>query len=140
MKHSHKFRVEWGDTDAAAIVFYPNFFKWFDSGTWRLLIAVGLTREALDEQYGLIGCPLVEASAKFTRPARFWDEVELTSYVSSWRSKTFDLGHEIRVDGELCVKGKETRVLARHANAEGTRIEAVPIPAAIRDLLPAIET
>jgi acyl-CoA thioesterase FadM len=29
--------VEWGDTDAAGIVFYPNYYRWFDRAAHALL-------------------------------------------------------------------------------------------------------
>ncbi len=29
--------VEWGDCDETGIVFYPNYFCWFDCGFQRLL-------------------------------------------------------------------------------------------------------
>lgn len=25
-----KFQIQWGDTDRAGIVYYPNYYKWFD--------------------------------------------------------------------------------------------------------------
>ena len=41
MKNEIEISVEWGDTDQAAIMFYPNFSKWFDIGTRHLLDAAG---------------------------------------------------------------------------------------------------
>ena len=29
----YSFQVRWGDTDAAGIVYYPNFYKWMDEAT-----------------------------------------------------------------------------------------------------------
>lgn len=26
----YRVKVHWGDTDAAGIVFYPNYYKWMD--------------------------------------------------------------------------------------------------------------
>ena len=135
MKSRYRFNVEWGDTDAAGIVFYPNFFKWFDAGTWRLLIGAGLTEAVLRDRHGLLGCPIVAANAEFLRPARFWDELELTSYISEVSGKSFLVSHEIRSDGELRAQGEEKRVAVRLAEPGGKRIEAVALPEAIRSLL-----
>ena len=33
----YSFKVRWGDTDAAGIVFYPNFYKWMDEATHEFL-------------------------------------------------------------------------------------------------------
>jgi len=27
------YKIQWGDTDAAGIVFYPDYFRWFDLAT-----------------------------------------------------------------------------------------------------------
>ena len=139
MSHTHRFRVEWGETDAAAIAFYPNFFKWFDAGTWRLLMSVGITLDVLREDHGILGCPIVEASSQFHRPARFWDEIELTSRVRRWGRRSFIVAHEVRVDGELRASGQETRVMARYVDGQGHGIEAAPIPESLRRLLPVLE-
>jgi len=135
--HKYRFRVEWADTDAAGIVFYPNFFKWFDSGTWRLLIEAGLTHSVLRDSYGLLGCPIVEANSRFLSPAKFWDEVESSTYVESWRERSFIVAHEIRVGDKLCATGWEKRVMARSSDKPGVTLEAIPIPEEIRSILPA---
>jgi 4-hydroxybenzoyl-CoA thioesterase len=135
VKQTYRFRVEWSETDPATITFYPNFFKWFDSATWRLLIGAGLTHEVLRDTYGLLGCPIVTASAQFLRPARFWDEVELTSYVESVSKKSFLVKHELRIGGDLCAQGEERRVAARGAGEAGRGIEAVALPEPIRRLV-----
>ena len=36
-------KVEWAHCDLAGIVFYPNFYIWFDQGTERLFGANGLS-------------------------------------------------------------------------------------------------
>ncbi|HIL88646.1 MAG TPA: acyl-CoA thioesterase, partial [Deltaproteobacteria bacterium] len=30
MRHTYPVRIGWGDCDPAQIVFYPNYFAWFD--------------------------------------------------------------------------------------------------------------
>lgn len=139
-KNQIEFRVDWGESDPAGIVFYPNFFKWFDLGTWHLLIKAGLTLEVLQKDFGLVGCPLVEATSRFHHPAKFWDLVQLTSYVKSWGRKTFEVAHEVRIADRLCVEGTEVRVCVRAAPDRSEQIEAVPIPEAMRQRLEASET
>ena len=136
MQNTIEISVEWGDTDPAKIVFYPNFFKWFDTGTWRLFDTAGLTYEVICNDFGLIGFPLVEASSKFTSPVHFGDPVQLTSYISEWGHKTFQVSHAVRVSNKLCAEGLETRVLGRRAD-DGI-IEAVVPPKAIQAQLPSL--
>lgn len=127
--------VEFGDTDPAAIVFYPNFFRWFDASAWHLFIKAGLTLDVLRDDFGLIGLPLVDAKSRFITPARFGDTIEITSRVAIWKSKAFDVVHEVYKDGEICAEGTETRVCARLA--DDMTMHAISIPDEIRQRLSA---
>jgi len=135
MKNEIEFRVEWGDTDPAAITFYPNFFRWYDWGTWNLLAAAGLTRDVLNTDYGLIGFPIVEAQSKFHSPTRFWDQVRLTSQVQSWGRKSLCVAHTLHVGDRLSAEGLETRVCARESAKHPGEIESVIVPAEIKRAL-----
>ena len=137
MKSKLVVAVEFGDTDPAAIAFYPNFFRWFDASAWRLFAKAGLTFDVFREEFGLIGVPIVEARSKFIKPLRFEDSIEITSYVASWKRKTFDLVHEVRKEGELCAEGLEIRVCAELLEDGSQDIRAVPIPEEIRERLSA---
>ena len=137
MKSKLVVAVEFGETDPAAIVFYPNFFRWFDASAWRLFAKAGLTFDVFREEFGLIGAPIVEARSKFIKPLRFEDSIEITSYVASWKRKTFDLVHEVRREGEVCAEGLEIRVCAELLEDGSQDIRAVPIPAEIRARLSA---
>ena len=63
--YRHKVSVHWGDTDPARIVFYPNYYIWFDQSTRLLFDSVGLDWDHLQAKYGVPGCPLVETHARY---------------------------------------------------------------------------
>tara|TARA_Y100000588_G_C13667533_1_gene674779 strand:- start:177 stop:428 length:252 start_codon:yes stop_codon:yes gene_type:complete len=81
MENEIEIPVECGDTDPASIVFYPNYFKWFDIGTRHLLEVAGIPYEIMISEMGLLGLPLVEASCKFMNPIRFGDTARIRSSV-----------------------------------------------------------
>ena len=135
MKSTFEVTVEFGDSDPAQIVFYPHFFRWFDCSAWRLFEEAGLSLDVLRDDFGLIGMPIAEARSRFIRPARYRDQLEVTSFVSSWRRKTFDVSHEIRRDGELLAEGMEIRVCAQRTDDGAMR--AIIIPDEIRKRLSA---
>lgn len=124
--------VEFGDTDPAEIVFYPNFFRWYDASAWHLFIKAGLTLEFLRDEFGLIGLPIVDVRSRFIEPARFGDTLEITSYISTWKSKTFDVTHEVHKDGNICAEGIETRVCATRSDDESIHAESIPDDIRIR--------
>lgn len=120
--------VEWGHCDPAGIVFYPNYFRWFDACTQSLLRSVGYDQRRLTQHFGIIGTPLVDAGASFRAPASHGDELQAVSYVGEWRSRSFRVRHRLERDGELIVEGHEVRVWAAADPARAEGIRALPIP------------
>ncbi len=128
-------RVEWSDCDPAHIVFYPNYFAWFDEATWRLFASVGLPPDVLRAQYRFAGMPIVEAKSKFMAPSRFFEEVVIESRVAAWRDKTFDIIHQIKNGETLAVEGVETRIWCEPHPDDPNRLKARSVPRAIVEKL-----
>jgi 4-hydroxybenzoyl-CoA thioesterase len=123
------FTIEWGHCDPAGIAFNSRFFEFFDWGTWTLFTAaLGVKPPDLAAAYGIMGIPLVDAGATFKAPARFGDAVELTSQVSEFRRSSFDVAHQLVVDGAIAVEGRETRVWAVRDPSDPSVIKSQPIP------------
>ena len=118
--------------DPAQIVFYPNYFTWFDQGAHLLFDHLGLPMGQLSEDYGVVGLPIVDAKAKFLSPSKYWDDIEVTSWVSEIRKKTLVVSHEVRNTGKLAVEGSEVRVWATVHPDDSKRLKALPIPEAVR--------
>jgi 4-hydroxybenzoyl-CoA thioesterase len=130
-----RLRVEWGDCDPAGIVFYPNYFRWFDSGTAALFEAAGLALPLLYREHGLRGFPLLEAKASFSGSSAFGDELDCEASIAEWGAKTFTVRHLLRRGGSVLVEGSELRVCAVPHPDDPQRIKAAPIPAIVRERL-----
>lgn len=120
-------QIEWGDCDPAGIVFNPNFFAFFDHGTTMLYAAAGFPKQEMLATFGITGCPLVKTTAEFKAPCRFGDAVEITSTIADIRNSSFDIRHELRKGGTICVEGFETRVWTARDPDTG-RLKSAPIP------------
>ncbi|MCH9670493.1 MAG: acyl-CoA thioesterase [Gammaproteobacteria bacterium] len=112
MKNHFKISVDWGHCDAAEIVYYPNYFRWFDQCTQELLRSVGFDQRTLRAQFGIIGTPIVDASAQFRGAVSYGDQLDTTSHVEKWGRSSFTLYHRLERDGQLAVEGHEVRVWA----------------------------
>ena len=134
-RHTTRFTIEFGDCDPAQIVFYPNFFKWIDSASRHFFAAAGVPpwRE-LEAAHGIIGTPLVGASARFLAPASYGDTIDVETRVAEWRGKSFVMHHTIRRGDVVLVEGEEIRVFARRHPDDPKRIQAVAAPAEVRRL------
>lgn len=130
--HLSHLYVEFADCDTAGIVFYPHFYTWFDRGTERLFKSVGLTYQAMREQFGIAGLPLLESSARYWRPCRHGDAVQMKSWVEAWEEKIFIVKHDLYCQGEVAVEGREVRAWAAYSEEAG-RMRAIAIPAEVRD-------
>ena len=121
-------RVMFSDCDPAQIVFYPSYFRWFDRATQQMFTDVGLPWSKFWPERGMAGLPLVNASAKFSGPARMDDEIVLESWIDEWRGRTFIVKHVITKDGRTIVEGQEIRVWATKdaASPEGIKAAAIP--------------
>lgn len=128
----YRVSVEWGDTDPAGIVFYPNYLRWFDAATRHLFESVGLKKQALLDEYGVVGMPIVEANAKFMAPSTFGDLLAVHSEVREWNERTLLVGHRIFKGDTLAVDGFERRVWAVRHPEDDSRLQAQRIPDEVR--------
>jgi 4-hydroxybenzoyl-CoA thioesterase len=125
--------IEWGDCDPADIVFYPNYFRWFDASTAHHFTAAGLPKTELIRRYGVVGFPMVDTSAKFAIPSRYGDEVQIETRITRYGTSSFDVTHRLLKEDKLAVEGFEKRVLVKKTE-DGTGITSCPIPEEVKDL------
>ena len=132
LKYTLTIQISWGHCDPAKIVFYPNYFIWFDQSAHHLFDKAGANMSDLMDQYGVVGLPIVDAHAEFIYPSKYGDEIRVTSWISEWREKTLIVTHEIHNNGLLAVKGTEVRVWAKPHPDDPKRLQAQVIPDSIR--------
>lgn len=126
------FPIEWGDCDAAGIVFFPNYFRWFDAAFQRLLKSRGHTQATLAVSYGIIGTPLVDVGASFHTPARFDEDLTVHVAITEWKRSTFRVTYRGMVDERSVLSGYDVRAFAARA-ADG-RLSSLAIPDSFRSL------
>jgi 4-hydroxybenzoyl-CoA thioesterase len=123
-----RIRVEFGDCDPANIVFYANYFRWFDQCTSALFRAAGIPLGKLFKSHGVVGIPLVDARARFMIPSRYGDELVAESSVTEWKKSSFVINHRFLRGGALAMEGWETHVWAAAHPTDAHRLKSVPLP------------
>jgi acyl-CoA thioester hydrolase len=108
LSHRHTFRPIYGDTDMMGVVYYANYFRYFEAGRTEFLRAVGFRYKEF-ERNGF-ALPVVSATARYHAPARYDDELELETTLSEVRFTTVRMTYRlVRVaDANLIATG-ETR-------------------------------
>jgi YbgC/YbaW family acyl-CoA thioester hydrolase len=128
--------IEWGDCDEAGIVFYPNYFYWFDCAFQRLLRARGLSQRELRKRFGAV-TPIVQANCDFKAPARYDDVLDIAVAIEADGERRFRVGYHFSSSGKTIGKGHEIRVWAR-VDADGN-IASAPVDAEFLALLNAVQ-
>lgn len=74
-RSASRVRVRYAETDQMGVVYYANYFVWFEVGRTDLLRSLGGTYRELEADG--IFLPVIEAACQYTQPARYDDELEI---------------------------------------------------------------
>ena len=83
------FRVTWADTDAAQVVHYSNYFKFFERTEEEFYRQLGFS--FMDTAKRGLWFPRVEAFCQYKKPARFNDLLEVELTVEELKEKSMKL-------------------------------------------------
>jgi acyl-CoA thioester hydrolase len=100
-------RVRYAETDKMGIVYYANYFIYFEIGRVEYLRQRGLDyrrMELEDDSFTVVA----EAKCRYRRPAKYDDPLRIRTHVTSARRRTITFGYEILHDetGELLATGE----------------------------------
>jgi YbgC/YbaW family acyl-CoA thioester hydrolase len=135
MPESGKFiieeRVRWGDVDAARIIFYGAYIRFFEIAETELFRAVGLPYSVMFDELD-VWLPRVHLECDFRHAAQLDDLLEVSIYVGRFGNCSMRLNFEVRR------KGDETIIADAHFVLAAVRrdtFETVRIPDELRRLL-----
>jgi len=128
--HKIEHRVIYADTDAGQVVYYSNYFRWFESGRRELLRKLKINYNLLSAQ-GII-TPVVEAHCNYFHPARYDDLVAVETKILQIKEKSIRFDYKIfRKKGrKLLASGHTINVFV-----DKKKMKSVKIPNSIRKKL-----
>lgn len=98
-KHSEiTVRVRYQETDQMGIVYYSNYFVYFEMGRIGLLRDLGISYAELEKEGILLA--VAEARCKYRSPAMFDDELVVKTFLSRMRFASVEFTYEISRKGE----------------------------------------
>jgi acyl-CoA thioester hydrolase len=110
--HEFGVRVTYADTDKLGIIYYANYFKYFEQGRTELLRSLGVRYRDLEIQRKLF-LPAVEARCRYLAPSRYDDLLIVRTWISSMGMASVSFENEV-LDQDLGGK-KVARGFSRHA-------------------------
>lgn len=91
-------RVRWSDVDAAGIIFYGSYVRFFELAETELFRAVGLTYGSMFDEYDML-LPRAQVHAEFHYPARLDDSLQVAAYVSRVGTKSITMQFDVLLLG-----------------------------------------
>jgi len=122
-------KIEWGQCDAAGIVYYPQYFSIFNESTIELFSTAGYSLRHILKEFDIVGLPMIETKANFKIPSSYGDVLEIRSRVTEWRRTSFFVAHEAYRDGAIAVEASEHRVWVM--KGPDGKIRGTPAPAEV---------
>ncbi len=93
-------RIYWEDTDAAGIVFYANYLKFFERARSEWLRSLGHGQETMRRDAG-IAFVVSETAVRYRRPARLDDVLSVSVEIRHLGQASLEIGQQARRAGEL---------------------------------------
>jgi acyl-CoA thioester hydrolase len=124
-------RVRWGDVDAARIIFYGAYIRFFEIAETELFRAVGLPYGVMFDDLD-IWLPRVHLECDFHRVAQLDDLLEVSVYVGRIGNKSMRLNFEVRRNGEDALVATAHFVLTA---VRKDTFESVSVPDLLRQRL-----
>ena len=87
-------RVRYAETDQMGVVYYANFFVWFEIGRVELLRQIGFEYAAMEAEEGCL-LPVVEATCRYRSPARYDDQLLIETHVQNQRTSMVKFGYRV---------------------------------------------
>jgi len=123
-------RVAFTDTDAAGIVHFSNYFRYFEYAEHALWREAGLRIHSHDAP---IGWPRVSASCEYHRALKFEQEFDISVRVAEMSSRAIRYEGTIMRDGEK-VATATWKIACVHKLPDGT-MKSREIPADVAECL-----
>jgi acyl-CoA thioester hydrolase len=105
-------RVRYGETDQMGVVYYGNYFTWFEVGRVELCRHLGIDYKKMEEEDDCF-IVVAEANCRYKRPARFDDLLTIRTRVVDSHRRTIKFAYEIHKteSGEVIATGETVHVI-----------------------------
>lgn len=121
--------MRWGDVDAAGIIFYGAYIRFFEFAETELFRAAGLPYGVMFEQLD-VWLPRVHLECDFHRAAKLDDLLEVSVFVGHVGRSSLRLNFEVRRKGEPDLVATAHFVLV---TVKRNTFETVAIPEQLRN-------
>lgn len=127
MKFTIEERVLWGDVDAARIIFYGSYIRFFEIAETELFRSIGMPYGKVFDELD-IWLPRVHLECDFKRAAQLDDLLEVSVYVGKLGRTSMRLNFEVRRKGNDGAVEEELIASAHFVLVATKRVGLQPVP------------
>ena len=98
----HTLKVYYEDTDAGGVVYYANYFKYFERARTECIYSLGFDHNKLDKSDTLI--VVRSCNIDYVKSVKFEEEIEVASELSKISPVRINLIQSVLVEREVRVK------------------------------------
>jgi acyl-CoA thioester hydrolase len=133
-RSASRVRVRYAETDQMGVVYYANYFVWFEVGRTDLLRTLGGTYRDLEAEG--IFLPVIEAACAYAQPSRYDDELEIRTEGRVLSPIRVEFRYEVVRLGDSAVvaTGRTSHAAINRAG------RPCRLPAPVRDALSAVDS
>lgn len=111
--HEAQVRVRYQETDNMGVVYYANYFVWFEVARTEYLRSLGISYRQLEDR----GMYLMVASAgcRYKYPARYDDLIRIQSWISKLKNSSLTFEYKLFLKETLIATGESVHVFTDQA-------------------------
>ncbi len=98
-----KLRVRYAESDQMGVVYYANFFIYFEAARSEFMRTHGFPYSEMEKNGFFV--PVVEAYCKYLSPAHYDDELEIHLWVLELKNTSFKYGYKVVREGKVLAEG-----------------------------------
>lgn len=106
-------RVRYHETDNMGVVYYSNYFVWFEVARTEYLRSAGVSYRHLEEK-GLY-MMVAEATCRYKAPARYDDIVKIHTWIPRMKNSSLEFSHKMFVGDKLIASGDSVHVFTNRS-------------------------
>jgi YbgC/YbaW family acyl-CoA thioester hydrolase len=126
MSFKHTWKISFGEIDYASIVYYPNFFDYFQRTEEAFMEHIGFPYPYLIGDLKL-GFPIVHVESDFKKPVRYGDAIDIVLDVIALGEKSVTFAFKVFKGREFCAEAT-----IKHVTVNLSLFQATPIPDDLR--------
>lgn len=123
--HETHIRVRYQETDNMGVVYYANYFVWFEIARSEYFRSLGISYRELEKRE--VFMMVASASCQYKAPSQYDDVVKIQAYVLEIRNTSIKFAYKLFVGDHMIATGESSHVFTDKSR------RPVRIPQEIRD-------